>query len=449
MRTESNRSIVSLSIFFLLFILFSSCATIINGGNQHVRVKTDPGGADVYVNGKFLGTTPCDISLKRRQKKSQFNEKNELSFVLKKEGFEESRLKSRRKISWSVYVDGLVNVPLGSLFIVSTANDPEAFGGGLVMGIPLLASIPLDLITGAMNIYDKEINVSLKPDLKVKPAKLAAENIFRFQRLSDVDTDIPVAAREYPYRFALIIGNEDYFSYQPDQNSDINVTYARNDASAFREYASSLLGIPEQNITFLLDATSGQMKQAISKTNLIIKNSGGKAEVFVYYAGHGFPDESGKDPYLIPVDINGKNISDGINLQDFYSKLSQYPSKRVIVFMDACFSGGARNQGLLAARGVKIIPKENELSGNLIAFHASSGSQSSMSFKKQQHGLFTYYLLQKLKESGANTTLGELREFLIKKVSVQSILISDIEQTPQTIVSRAIINEWPLWKINE
>jgi hypothetical protein len=412
-------------------------------------VKTDPGGAEVYVNGKYLGVTPCDISVKRRQKKSQFNVKNELNFVLKKEGYEDSRLNSHRKVNWATYFDGIVNVPLGALFIASTVNDPESIGGGLVMGIPLLVSIPLDFITGSINTYDKVISASLKPDLSIKPNKNIVENKFKFQRISDVDNDIPPGPKEFSYRFALIIGNEDYFSYQPDQNLAINVTYARNDASAFREYASSLLGIPEQNITFLLDATSGQMKQAISKINLIIKNSGGKAEVFIYYAGHGFPDETSKEPYLIPVDINGKNPTDGIKLLDLYSLLTQYPSKKVILFMDACFSGGARNQGLMAARGIKIIPKENELSGNLIAFFASSGSQPSMPYKKQEHGLFTYYLLQKLKETRAGITLGDLSEFLIKKISVQSIILNDNEQIPQTLVSRSIINEWSIWKINE
>jgi hypothetical protein len=449
MNPGSNRAIVSLLVIFLVFFLFSSCATIINGGNQRIRVKTEPGGAEVYVNGKLKGITPCDISVKRRQKKSQYNKKNELNYVLKKEGYEESRFNSQRKISWSTYIDGFVNSPVGALFIVSTVNDPETIGGGLLIGIPLLVSLPLDLITGAINIYDRVVMTLLKPDLSLKPDKINAENKFKFQRISDVDNDIPPGPKEFPYRFALIIGNEDYFSYQPDQNPAINVTYARNDASAFRDYASTLLGIPEQNITFLLDATSGQMKQAIAKTNLIIKNSGGKAEVFVYYAGHGFPDETTRNPYLIPVDINGKNAADGISLQDFYSRLTQYPSKRVVVFMDACFSGGARNQGLIAARGIKIIPKENELSGNLIAFYASSGSQPSLPFSKQEHGLFTYYLLQNLKETRAGTTFGELSASLIRKISVQSILLNNSEQTPVTFVSKTIINDWSGWKINE
>jgi hypothetical protein len=270
-----------------------------------------------------------------------------------------------------------------------------------------------------------------------------------FRAKSDVDRNIPVASQSNSLRFALIIGNEDYSSHQIELNTEINVDFARNDASAFKEYAKNILGIPEQNIVFVLDGTTGQMNQAISKMNLIIKNTKGKADVYVYYAGHGLPDEVTKDPYLMPVDVSGRNAKDGIRLQDLYARLTEYPSKRVTVFIDACFSGGARNQGLLAARGVKIKPKENLLSGNLVTFSASSGDQSSMPLKNEEHGLFTYYLLKKLKETEGNVSYNELSQYLKDNVSLQSVLVNDKEQTPQANVSSSVQNSWTYWKINE
>ena len=265
---------------------------------------------------------------------------------------------------------------------------------------------------------------------------------YQYERTSDVDKSIPQSTKSNPLRFALIIGNEDYSSHQVDMNSEINVDFARNDASAFKEYAIQTLGIPEKNVVFLLDATTGVMNQAFSKMNLIIKNTQGNADVFLYYAGHGLPDEVTKEAFLIPVDVNGKNAAEGIKLQNIYSKLTEYPSKRVTVFIDACFSGGARNHGLLAARGIKIRAKEDPLTGNLVVFTASSGEQSSLSYKEKQHGIFTYFLLQKLQATTGPLSYNELSKYIHDNVSLQSVLINDKEQSPQVNVSNSLGSEW-------
>lgn len=275
----------------------------------------------------------------------------------------------------------------------------------------------------------------------------ASKNAYQYEKLSDIDKNIPQSGQASPYRFALIIGNEDYSSNQKDLSTEINVDFAKNDASAFKEYAINTLGIPDKNVIFLLDATTGQMNQGISKMNLIIKNTQGNAEAFVYYAGHGLPDEQTKETYIMPVDISGKNAADGIKLKDMYSKLSEYPSKRVSVFIDACFSGGARNQALLSARGVKVRPKEDMLNGNIVVFTASSGDQSSLAYEEKKHGFFTYFLLKKLQESNGSVSYGELSKYLMDNVSLQSVLINDKEQVPQVNVSNSIIDEWANFKM--
>jgi uncharacterized caspase-like protein len=257
-----------------------------------------------------------------------------------------------------------------------------------------------------------------------------------------VDKNIPQNTNTNPYRFALIIGNEDYSSHQVDLSSEINVDFARNDASAFKDYAMNTLGVPVRNLVFLLDATTGQMNQGISKLNLILKNTQGNAEVFVYYAGHGLPDEQTKEAYIMPVDVTGKNANEGIKLKDMYSKLLEYPSKRITIFIDACFSGGARSQSLLAARGVRIKSQEDILNGTLVVFSASSGEQSSLALKEKKHGIFTYYLLKKIQESKGDVSYSELSNYIKDNVSLQSVLLNDKEQTPQVNVSNSINNEW-------
>jgi hypothetical protein len=83
--------------------------------------------------------------------------------------------------------------------------------------------------------------------------------------LSDVDIDIPVTNQIKSNTYALIIGNEDYSSFQTGLTSEVNVDFAINDARIFKEYCYSTLGIPEKQIKFLANATAGQMNQGIVK----------------------------------------------------------------------------------------------------------------------------------------------------------------------------------------
>ena len=257
--------------------------------------------------------------------------------------------------------------------------------------------------------------------------------------------NIPFNNISKPNTFALIIGNEDYRSYQLDLSSEVNVDFAEQDARTFNNYVIQTLGVPERNIIMLINGTSGQMHQALAKINLIARNTKGKAKLIFYYAGHGLPDEITREPYLIPVDVSGKNLSQAIKLKDVYSKLTEHPNKQVTMFLDACFSGGARNQGLLAARAVKVKPKEQQLKGNLIVFTASSGEESSLPYKEKNHGMFTYFLLKKLQESKGNLTYKELSDYLNEKISLESVLVNSKEQNTQTNVSPDATNIWKNW----
>ncbi len=264
----------------------------------------------------------------------------------------------------------------------------------------------------------------------------------------DVDQIKSMGLKSYPNRYALIFGNEDYSSYQTNLRSESDVDFAERDAEIFKQYAIHVLGIPEENIIFSTNARAIQMHRDLNKINMIANVTNGKAEIFFYYAGHGFPDEKTQEPYLIPVDVSGSDLEFALKLSDVYTKLTEYPSLRITVFLDACFSGGARNQGLVAARGVKVKPKENIFRGNMVVFAASSGDQSSLPHKEKQHGMFTYYLLKKLQDTKGDVTYKELSDYLKEQVGVKSILINNKEQTPETNISVDIKNTWSSLKVN-
>ena len=205
-----------------------------------------------------------------------------------------------------------------------------------------------------------------------------------------------------------------------------------------------MVNIPEKNITFLLDATVGQITQGITKLNLLSKACNGKSQLMFFYAGHGLPDETTKEPYLIPVDVSGANVTTGIKLNDLYKSLTEFPSERVTVFLDACFTGGSRNAGLIAGRSVKINPKINILTKNIIVFSSSSSEQSSLSYAEKNHGMFTYFLLKKIQETKGELTYSELFDFassgyvtLSKKgdiIAYRSVLSNELACTSAKVI---------------
>ncbi len=169
---------------------------------------------------------------------------------------------------------------------------------------------------------------------------------------------------------------------------------------------------------------------------------GPETELIFYYAGHGFPDEQSYTHYLIPVDVNATNLSSAIPLKEVYKKLGETGAKKITVILDACFSGGGRNQGLLAARGVRIKPKEEALLGNMVVFSASGGDQTALPYKDKQHGMFTYFFLKKLQETKGEVTFGEMDEYLRTQVGITSLRVNGKVQYPVTNASPQIGDYW-------
>ena len=277
----------------------------------------------------------------------------------------------------------------------------------------------------------------------------ANDNVVNIQVASltaDVDKNIPQNAIKYPNRYALIIGNEDYSSSQQGLNSEVNVAFATNDAKIFKEYAINTFGIEEKNCFLLLNATAGQMSQKIELVTQILSRLP-DGELIFYYAGHGFPDETTKIPYLMPVDVSANNLQSAIKLTEIYTKFSQSKAKRITLFLDACFTGGGREQGLLAARGVKIKPKQETVSGNMVVFTATSEDQSALPYKERQHGIFTYFLLKKLQDSKGDINYSDLDKYVRENVSIESLKINGKAQDPKVNVSSDAQNTWETWKI--
>lgn len=265
---------------------------------------------------------------------------------------------------------------------------------------------------------------------------------------SDVDVNIPVNKTTNVNTFAVIIANEKY-------NKVSNVANAENDGNVFAEYCNKVLGIPEDNIRNHRNLTFGGMLDAIEDMKAIARAKHGDCKFIFYYAGHGVPDEETKSAYLLPVDANGKQKRVCYPLSSLYADFSAMNTRCVTVFLDACFSGGTRNvdpqsgkQEMLSnGRLVEMDVDEDDIEGNVVVFSAVSNSETALSYDAQNHGMFTYFLLKKLKESKGDVNLHELSEYIINEVSLNSQIKNQKSQTPTIVSGFAMGDKWKTMKL--
>lgn len=253
---------------------------------------------------------------------------------------------------------------------------------------------------------------------------------------SDVDENIPENPTTNNKTFAVVIANQNYTNVA-------GVPLALNDGLAFSKYCEKTLGMPAENVRYYADASYGTMLRAIRDIKNIASAFNGDINIVFYYAGHGIPNEATKDAYLLPTDADGTQTEGCYSLNKLYTELGSTKAKEIVVFLDACFSGSKREEGMLAsARGVALKAKQEDPRGNMVVFSAASGDETAFPYSAKGHGLFTYYLLKKLQESKGDVNLGELSDYISENVKQQSVVINRKVQTPTATPSTWIATGW-------
>lgn len=256
---------------------------------------------------------------------------------------------------------------------------------------------------------------------------------------SSVDTKIYVNDTKDENTFVVIISNENYKHEEP-------VPFAKNDGEVFKIYCQKTLGIPESNISFVPNATLNEMSYEIDHLAEILNAYDGTARAIIYYTGHGMPDESSKEAYLLPVDGYSKKPTSGMSTKELYSRLGSMNSKSIIVFLDACFSGAQRDGKMLASsRGVALKVNKDPVGDNTVVFSAVQGDETAYPYKSQKHGMFTYYVLDKMQQSRGFMTLGELSDYVTQNVKRKSVVENKKSQTP-SILASSKNNDWRNWR---
>ena len=140
----------------------------------------------------------------------------------------------------------------------------------------------------------------------------------------DVDTRIAVNDVLNDKLFVIIIANEHY-KYEQD------VPFAINDGETFKLYCEKTLGIPNKNIRYKTDATLNDMRIQFRWLEKVMTAYEGEAKAIVYYSGHGMPDESTKQAYLLPIDGNSTISESGLSTAKLYQQLGSMPSSATLL----------------------------------------------------------------------------------------------------------------------
>jgi len=245
---------------------------------------------------------------------------------------------------------------------------------------------------------------------------------------SDVDRP-KYRLREDPGAFAVVVGVEKYSNDLPAAQ------FAERDAQAVKDHLLAQ-GYPERNIKLLMGSRAVRSALEAYLEDWLPRNVKEGGRVFFYFSGHGAPDPSSGQAYLVPWDGNPNFLErTGYPLKRLYSSLSALKSKRVVVALDSCFSGAGGRSVL--AEGTRPLVNQVDLSvaadSRLILLAAASAKEVTATLKDQGHGVFTYYLLKGLggeaKNSDGAVTARGLYEYLKPKVQ-DAANRQNREQTP-------------------
>jgi hypothetical protein len=154
-------------------------------------------------------------------------------------------------------------------------------------------------------------------------------------------------------------------------------------------------GIPKENIKLILnqDATYQNIKGAIGKW--LSQQAKEEDTVIIYYSGHGAPEA--QDTYWVTYNADIDDLyTTALSNNEIADMLSRIRSKRVITFLDSCYSAATVKRKNLTRNVQTEIPWDKFSGQGRVTISASDGKQLSLELDEYQHGVFTYYLLEGL-----------------------------------------------------
>ena len=353
----------------------------------HVVVKTDPPGAKITLDQRELGPSPVTFEDASGSRKTY-------SVRIEKEGYRTVYRTIRR--TWDTM---RLTYRLDPIYYYSLTPLPGA---------------------------EEALVASAVPQEKRKPAQAPIK--------ASVVDEIPISRKGESDRdaVAIIIGISKYREeIIPD------VQYARRDAEIVASYLEAIGGISRSRMKLLRDdeATYSDLTAYIEEW--LPRRVTPDTTVFLYYAGHGTPNPATGEAFLVPYDGHPDFSSKLYPMKRLYAKLESLPAKEIVVMLDSCFSGATGRSVLPSGARPLVTSIEDPVlaSEKLVVLAAATGTQISSDYDKEQHGLFTYFLLKGLRgdadgDKNGSVDVEELFKYVTKAVTKVASEELNRDQTP-------------------
>lgn len=162
------------------------------------------------------------------------------------------------------------------------------------------------------------------------------------------------------------------------------------------------------------------------------KSDVGEEDPFLFYfSGHG--DYLEGEAFLVPFDGEGGVKSSMISSSRLAQLMSKIPSRRKLIILDACFSGGL-SVGKSMAKTARAIPHNliSEMSGGegVVAIASSRASEESLVLYGDTNSLFTKYVLLGLNGAAGHDSKGFVKVFDLFNFVAEQVRHEAPEQSP-------------------
>lgn len=239
-------------------------------------------------------------------------------------------------------------------------------------------------------------------------------------------------ANEFEAGYALTIGIGAYKHLS-------HLTKSPTDAQDIADLLVQQCGYPPAQVAALTDAQA--TKAAINaKLEWLARRATQDDTVVIFFSGHGAQRLGGFDPgeYLCPVEADSYNLrASAISSEEFSTALHALKARKVVVFFDACHSGGVgdiKEAEYQMRAGLSPQQYERLAAGEGRVIVAScKPDEVSWELKDMRNGLFTHYLLEGLRGAAADAagevSIIDLYQYAAKKVKAHGQKLG-VTQTP-------------------